>query len=517
MGVRSVILVLICASLLLACCMTGRADDDQAEDETGQSRDREIPSSILGPLPDIALLAKPLPDDGRKKRIKQAIDALVELDAPDYGFSATLSGSNFAPLPDQGEFHAGILTNHNLKTSETLKTLVEFGPDALPQLVDALGDARPTKIEVRGFSMWHGGELGGNRVNPLEKDVYQQRDSKEFRDRQEKMEGEHVDSHTVTVGDVCFVIIGQITGRSYSAVRYQPTACVILNSPSHDAVLREQVKSIWKGPDGRKTLFESLRADYATQGSFNGKSLDEWDVGNHFQCSAALRLLYYFPTESAALLARRIDSLDLKADGDVDDFMKRAVANGVRADEFIKAVAWSKEPSIRDAVTRCFKRAGEIEEFMACIPAVDDIELVRTCCEERLANLPAESRPYGDGYSLLNILIQRSPTTAQQAVLNFLKSREASRCNTVCGLLARVKVPWDADVLGPFLDDKRETTDRYDVDEAEDSADLPLRICDKAAFVLAKHHAELTFELKGEHLALDRQIASMKKELGLKE
>jgi hypothetical protein len=34
--------------------------------------------------------------------------------------------------------------------------------------------------------------------------------------------------YTVTVGDLCYVIIGQITNRSYFAIQYQPTACLYM-------------------------------------------------------------------------------------------------------------------------------------------------------------------------------------------------------------------------------------------------------------------------------------------------
>jgi len=37
--------------------------------------------------------------------------------------------------------------------------------------------------------------------------------------------------YTVKVGDVCYAIIGQIVNRSLMAVRYQPSAGLVINSP----------------------------------------------------------------------------------------------------------------------------------------------------------------------------------------------------------------------------------------------------------------------------------------------
>ena len=44
---------------------------------------------------------------------------------------------------------------------------------------------------------------------------------------------------------MCFVAVGQIVGRGYAAVRYQPTACIVINSPTHDAKLRSDVRAAW--------------------------------------------------------------------------------------------------------------------------------------------------------------------------------------------------------------------------------------------------------------------------------
>src|SRR5262249_9262515 len=111
--------------------------------------------------------------------------------------------------------------------------------------------------------------------------------------------------------------------------------------------------------DSRKKLFDSLLLDYATVGKFNGKDADAGlHEGSEFQSEAAMRLLYYFPKETAPMIAARLRSFDVQEPDD-DNRVKREVKNGVRADEFIKAVAWCTEPEIQKALDYIAKRTDD--------------------------------------------------------------------------------------------------------------------------------------------------------------
>src|SRR5579863_7214537 len=72
------------------------------------------------------------------------------------------------------------------------------------------------------------------------------------------------------------------------------------------------------------------------------------------QCSAAQRLLYYFPHEAAPLIAKRLRGLDVygvfptttlepERDRQLAAWGKREAVNGVSTDAFIKAVAWCQD------------------------------------------------------------------------------------------------------------------------------------------------------------------------------
>src|SRR5262249_17051070 len=102
--------------------------------------------------------------------------------------------------------------------------------------------------------------------------------------------------HTITVGDLCYVALGQILNRQFSAVRYQPTAIVIVSSPTMSPTLRKQVRADWTG------LTESRHAASLVN-DFLKPDSDERKRG------AAERLAYYYPRYleplALALLAQR--------------------------------------------------------------------------------------------------------------------------------------------------------------------------------------------------------------------
>lgn len=266
--------------------------------------------------------------------------------------------------------------DHNRQEFDAFRELVALGPKSMPFLLKALDDKSPTKLTMTHKSafgeMWLANELSGNPVNKTEAAVLAEttkRRSDHFED--------HIETYTVKVGDVCFVALGQIVGRSYSAVRYQPTACIVINSPTDDAKLCSQVRGIWASDDANKRLFESLLLDYSTCGIFNGETLDGWSVGSNFQCDAATRLLFYYP-ETAGLIAERLRQCDVNKAQDVDVFIKREVRSGIRAKEFIEAIRWSKDPGIVAALRDTYDRSDDSEIRKAISPTMKPAKKTKT-------------------------------------------------------------------------------------------------------------------------------------------
>jgi len=305
----------------------------------------------LGKIPTVKLPPRPALGREREKSIKALIAKLADVKKPDFGFSDTLTGHAFSPLPGQHSLGVFYLTNHRLKTSDALRTLVAIGPDALPFLLNALEDGTPTKLSVtRQIMMGFGPEIEGNPLNKWESQVL----SKSWPD---EWDGQR-DLYTIKVGDLCFVAIGQIVGRQYLAVRYVPTAIVMIGSPVQSDELRERVRTIWSSKDPAKKLLDSLLIDYATEGIYNGESLDGWYDGSDRQIAAAMRLLYYFPKETAPLISARLRSFDVRSRPS-DTWADREVKNGVRTADFIKAVSWCQAPGIQEALADIARRTDD--------------------------------------------------------------------------------------------------------------------------------------------------------------
>src|SRR5262249_39974099 len=156
------------------------------------------------------------------------------------------------------------------------------------------------------------------------------------------------------------------------------TACIVINSPTEDATIREQVRTIWSSKDPARRLFDSLLLDYATEENYKeGDSFNEWYVGSGFQVAASMRLFYYFPKQTAPLIARRLQGLRVERTGpgsgsmhtvnEMKAWKRRGVANGARTDYLVKAVSWCKDPKIRDAVRSIFERTGDVDILLAAL------------------------------------------------------------------------------------------------------------------------------------------------------
>jgi hypothetical protein len=480
----------------------------------------------LGKVPELALAPRFPLNAKQVARLKAQIARLADIDSPDYGLSSTMSGDAFLPLAGQRRAGAFLLTDHRLKSSHALKTLVEAGPDALPLLLDALDDKTPTKLKVehRGFggTMWLANELWGNPVNPVEVRVLGLREKRRPRQAKEK----HIESYAVKIGDVCMVAIGQIVGRGYQAVRYQPTACIVINSPTEDAELRGQVRAIWSSKDPARRLFDSLLLDYATVGNYKeGDSFDRWGVGSELQIAAAMRMLYYFPKETGPMIARRLRGLRVHRVGpgagteatadEMAAWARREVANGARTEELVRAVSWCKEPEVRDSLRSIFKRTGDVDILLAAMPALDeklDVHLIRTRMASFLENVRKDERgAYSDGYNLLVAAEQRLGAAARQLFERYLEGAGPMRRYSVCQALQCTKDDWSIDLLGHLLDDKRPVGGyTHPASKNDRENGVKIRVCDAAAETLSRRHPRLTFEMVGTDQELDRQIRVMR-------
>lgn len=305
-----IVAVLACAWLPLLASQEperagGSADSEPAELDVFQ--EVELPAARLVELPEIELDSRcHAVSDAEREETAALVAELVEIAQPDFGLSATLCGSQFAPLPGTQHFSMGLIgIDHGTGTFPALRCLVELGPKALPALLRALDDGTPSKLEIvhEGAmgAMWRARELPTNPVKPFELAAgeacpWLRHSAPSVPVGREALVAEHA----ITRGDVAYVILGQIVGREYQAVRYQPSGCAVISSPTHDPELVRAGRAIWTADDPSRRLFESALHDFCTRGGLDSS-----------QYRAAPRPSCYFPVESRDLLVTRVDALDL--------------------------------------------------------------------------------------------------------------------------------------------------------------------------------------------------------------
>jgi ankyrin repeat protein len=226
-----------------------------------------------------------------KETTPALIDNLKDIADGDVGYMPTRSGSGFLPL---GVSQTGtlLLFQGPPTGSQLLRELVKRGAAAVPHLIAHLDDKRTTKIAIKHKSiiggMFFDDEYDYNFRTATKAPAGVNR---RWSDQEEPRK--HPSEHTVTVGDLCFVALGQIVNRSFSAVRYQPTACIMINSPTYSEALRTAIKKEWGGltPERHKL---SLIRDFVDPDSEYRRS------------EACLRLGFYYPEALEPLALKQL-------------------------------------------------------------------------------------------------------------------------------------------------------------------------------------------------------------------
>jgi ankyrin repeat protein len=175
------------------------------------------------------------------------IDQLVQVSEGDIGYTSVAAGSYFAALDREGEASVMLLSNERLAPSEVLRRIVRQGAAAVPHLIAHLDDRRPTRLEVGrdwqplGVFFSNTPDYNARTTRPPGRD-----DDRDLMTLLRRGAAEDEPStHTITVGDLCYVALGQIVNRDFCAVRYQPTALIIITSPTHSAALCAAVREEW--------------------------------------------------------------------------------------------------------------------------------------------------------------------------------------------------------------------------------------------------------------------------------
>ncbi|MBL9149089.1 MAG: hypothetical protein JNM94_10390 [Phycisphaerae bacterium] len=426
------------------------------------------------------------PSADEAAEIQRLLDRLVEIDAPDRGMAPYMSGRQFAPIPESATFDSGILGAHHLVTPNEVKRLVELGPKALPYLLAAVDDKTPTK-----FTMTHGGGFGA-MWHAAEVDVpkHSAREVAAAANHPDVNGGDpfgndntHISSWTITRGDVAFVILGQILNRSYQAVRYQPTACNVVNSPIHTPAIAAYLREAWRGEDSADVLLQSLLNDLRAH---------ETDWSADRVAGAVQRLLYYFPTVAEPIVVALLDGMQ---GGD------RAPLDA----DILVAIRFTDRPAILDAMLRAAERTGSHTLVPAiATPAVRDFardRLLRLATNVLENPAPIQLGPFDDSYHTLIAVLQLFPAESERLTKAHLATAPKARAWPIIVALksAPVPTPWAIPFLRPYLDDETATGWEYGPNYDR----RPYQIRHFAGESIARQISGLTFTPHGENIDPD--------------
>ena len=222
----------------------------------------------------------------------------MQIDSQAPGINSAAIYDGFIATAAPGSFEGGVLGVAPPGVPPQMSELVRRGPVALPELLKHLDDGRPTKLEVGNDDSARSSHQVGVDVFAFSffSDEYDPRLPRRRGSR--PIEKDFRGRYTVKVGDVCYVLIGQIVNRRLLAVRYQASAGLVVNSPIEAPALAEKVRNDWGNADA-EALRASLLADVGDANHQRGISREEY--ATRFAYPALERLRLYFPDTYKAL------------------------------------------------------------------------------------------------------------------------------------------------------------------------------------------------------------------------
>jgi len=237
--------------------------------------------------------------DYAQATVGQLIDDLTQIDSqsPTINSAAIYKGFIVNRAPES--FQGGVLGVALPEVPPQMRELVRRGSEALPELIKHIEDARPTKLKVGNDGSATSLHQAGVDFFMFSyfSDEYDPR-LPQWPDGPRLMEKNFQGQYTVKVGDVCYVLIGQIVNRQLLAVRYQPSGGLVVNSPLEAPTLAERVRKDW-GKGDAETLRASLLADI--RATNRPKRMGQAVYTGRFTNPAMERLRLYFPDTYNAL------------------------------------------------------------------------------------------------------------------------------------------------------------------------------------------------------------------------
>jgi hypothetical protein len=252
--------------------------------------------------------------------VPELIDRLADVSEEGVGTHSMAWTTGFIATDDEAQFRGGVLGSKAPLTHPAMRELVRRGVAALPDLLAHISDQRLTKLKV-------GGSWGMSFGATWQSDEYDYRtdDPKQRpKDVNTGMQNSFRGEYTIRVGDLCYVLVGQIVNRQLSVVRYQPTACLVVNSPVETPALASAARSDWGG------LTADQHRDLLTQDAFHESP---------YAAPAALKRLFFYYPQDAEPIAVKLLSRPLYNYWNVRVFIKGKLIEGQNPEGWRKAIA----------------------------------------------------------------------------------------------------------------------------------------------------------------------------------
>jgi len=348
-------------------------------------------------------------------------------------------------------------------TPPEIAAIVEFGPKAIPALLEALDDSTATDLVMR-FERWGAAAslaeqpmLSTNRANLREQAIVE-RTLPEPVERPWPLPDElRIDEYTITRGDLCMVALGAIVNRPYSFAVSVNKYDLALASPTRSPEIAAALRELWSSNDPAGRLLDSLATDFATRG-YGSESI---------QAGAWVRLLHWYPEQSVGSILAELEALPLAVPGAIFDH--RADEAGLEHIFQIRVAALSGIPALETAAVRAVLGAADIGDVAEALrgPAVGPIiEVGGPVIRPRViaaGKVPGTTTSPFRQLVALDVLLEHWPEDGVE-LLRTLVRDDAPKFSGVLVhrlLSRRDSAPWATELLLELLSDERPMEPRH--------------------------------------------------------
>lgn len=341
-----------------------------------------------------------LKESPEKEKVESLINNLQDESNEGIGTHSLAWASGFMALDEEPRFHGGVMGAPRPVTSPTMRKLVSLGVAAIPSLLEHLTDARPTKL-VMGEAAFPHIKYHSDEYHSRFHDFGRQPANVNIENKAlSQSDRRNVSFYRVRVGDLCFVALGQIVNRDLNLTRYQPSCCLVINSPVETPALAAAARQEWAGltaEEHEKSLLQDVREDKP-----------------YLIADAIVRLCFYYPGTGEAqavsiLMAPGLGKslpflnnvkspLPILGIRDQAELIERL--SSIRSDKIDQAVSWAVHHVLEENTE---DKIAIDDLVLACSPRLKErqsVEKVKDYLLRRIREIQAISKSSPERYRL---------------------------------------------------------------------------------------------------------------------